>query len=64
MFLEGRTATVEAVFRDVEENRHVAVTLEDDPAADLHRWYGRFFYFSADEIEPLDPIAVEAIKRR
>ena len=53
MFLEGRLATVEAVFSDVDGNSHVAVTLVDDLAADLHRWHGRFLYFSPDEIEPL-----------
>ncbi len=53
MFLEGRLATVEAVFSDVDGNSHVAVTIEDDLAADLHRWHGRFLYFSPDEIEPL-----------
>jgi hypothetical protein len=53
MFLEGRLAIVEAVFSDVDGNNHVAVTLADDLAADLHRWHGRFLYFSPDEIEPL-----------
>ena len=53
MFLEGRLATVEAVFSDVDGNSHVAVTLVDDLAADLQRWHGRFLYFSPDEIEPL-----------
>jgi hypothetical protein len=53
MFLQGRIATVEAVFCDVDGNSHVAVTLVDDLAADLHRWHGRFLYFSPDEIEPL-----------
>ncbi len=53
MFLAGRLATVEAVFNDVDGDSHVAVTLADDLAADLHRWHGRFLYFSPDEIEPL-----------
>ena len=53
MFLAGRLATVEAVFLDVDGNRHLAVTLDDDPAADLQRWHGRFLYFSPDEVEPL-----------
>jgi hypothetical protein len=52
MFLAGRLATVEAVFLDVDGNRHLAVTLEEDPAADLQRWHGRFLYFSPDEVEP------------
>ncbi len=53
LFLEGRSATVEAVFLDVDGERHLAVTLEDDPAADLQRWHGRYLYFSPDEVEPL-----------
>jgi hypothetical protein len=53
MFLEGRTGLVEAVFLDVENSRHVAVTLMDDPGADLHRWYGRYYYFAPDELEPI-----------
>jgi hypothetical protein len=53
MFLVGKTATVEGVFLDVEDKHYVAVTLEDDPAAELHQWHGRFFYFAPDEIEPM-----------
>jgi hypothetical protein len=53
MFLVGRLATVEAVFLDVDGNRHLAVILDEDPAADLQRWHGRFLYFSPDEVEPL-----------
>jgi hypothetical protein len=53
MFLAGRLATVEAVFLDVDGARHLAVTLEEDPAADLQRWHGRFLYFSPDEVEPV-----------
>jgi hypothetical protein len=52
MFLAGREATVEAVFLDVDGNRHLAVTLDEDPAADLQRWHGRYLYFSPDEVEP------------
>lgn len=53
MFLAGRSATVEAVFLDVDGVRHLAVTLDDDPGADLQREQGRFLYFSPDEVEPL-----------
>jgi hypothetical protein len=52
MFLAGREATVEAVFLDVDGNRHLAVTVDEDPAADLQRWHGRYLYFSPDEVEP------------
>ncbi|MFC3986379.1 hypothetical protein [Streptosporangium jomthongense] len=54
MFLTGRAATVEAVLLDVDGVHHLAVTLEDDPGADLQRAQGRFLYFSPDEVEPLD----------
>jgi hypothetical protein len=53
LFLAGQEATVEAVFLDVDGNRHLAVTLDEDPAADLQRWHGRYLYFSPDEVEPL-----------
>jgi hypothetical protein len=52
-FLAGRIGTVEAVFESVDDDIHVAVTLDDDPATDLHRAYGRYFYFAPDELEPL-----------
>lgn len=53
IFVAGKTARVTSVHEDVEGNKHVAVVVEDDPAADLHDWYGRYLYFSPDEIEPL-----------
>lgn len=53
MFFEGRIGTVEDVLVDFEGNDYVAVTLEDDPATEMHRWYGRFLYFTRDEIELL-----------
>ncbi|MYS18085.1 hypothetical protein GTW73_29645, partial [Streptomyces sp. SID4982] len=53
MFLVGRTAEVAGVFHDVDGSVHLAVTVEDDPAAELHGWYGRFHYFRPDELEPL-----------
>ncbi|MEU7057036.1 hypothetical protein [Streptomyces sp. NPDC046197] len=55
MFLAGRTAQVAAVFHDVDGTVHLAVTLDDDPAAELNGWYGRFHYFRPDEVEPSRP---------
>ena len=54
LFFAGQTARVAAVHRDVDGQTHVAVVLVDDPAADLHDWYGRYLYFAPDEIEPLE----------
>jgi hypothetical protein len=53
IFVAGKTARVTSVHEDVEGNKHVGVVVEDDPAAELHDWYGRYLYFSPDEIEPL-----------
>ncbi len=53
-FLAGRVARVEAVHRDLEDRTYVAVVVEDDPAADLQGWHGRFFYFHPDELEPVN----------
>jgi hypothetical protein len=52
MFLAGRAARVEAVLIDVDDTSYLAVTLADDPAADLQSAHGRFLYFSPDEVEP------------
>jgi len=54
LFLEGRTAEVQAVFFDVDGEEYLAVTLEDDPGAEIQMWHGRFFYFRPDEVEPLE----------
>lgn len=53
LFADGRVALVERIVRTEEGEVYLAVTLEDDPAAELHRWYGRFQYFASDEVEPL-----------
>lgn len=53
LFLDGKTATVRAIHQDVEDLMYVAVTVDDDPASDLHEWYGRAFFFYPDEVEPL-----------
>lgn len=51
MFLIGRTARVEAVLTDVDGSRYVAVSIEDDPGADLH---GRHYHFTPEELSTLE----------
>ncbi|MFE9658218.1 hypothetical protein [Micromonospora sp. NPDC006431] len=53
MFLDGRTARVEQVLLDVDGSRFLAVTVDDDPGAELHQWYGRLRHFRPEEVEPL-----------
>ena len=61
LFFAGKVARVTAVLSDVDGGTHVALVLVDDPAADMHEWYGRYFYFSPDELEP---VAVETSAER
>lgn len=49
----GQVATIRAVLRDVDGAPHLALTLDEDPGAELHHWYGRFHYYRPDEVEPL-----------
>ncbi|MEZ0095825.1 hypothetical protein [Streptacidiphilus sp. EB129] len=60
LFLRGRTALVEAVVHDVDGTVHLAVTVEDDPGADLWREQGRFLYFQPDELALAEPPAADA----
>lgn len=53
LFFVNRIARVASVHEDVDGEHHLGVVLDDDPAADLHEWYGRYLYFSPDEVEPL-----------
>ncbi|MEA2227940.1 MAG: hydrogenase maturation protease [Solirubrobacteraceae bacterium] len=54
--LDGLTAVVEGIEQDMEGNIQLTVTVEDDPGRDLgeRRQPGHRFFFSPDEVEPLD----------
>jgi hypothetical protein len=47
----GHVATVVEVKEDVDGTIFYAVTIDDDPASELHDWYGRYHYYRADEVE-------------
>jgi hypothetical protein len=53
LFFADKIARVTSVHETVDGDQHVGVVIEDDPAADLHEWYGRYLYFAPDEVEPL-----------
>jgi len=57
MFLVGRMAEVQAVLLDVDDKPYLAVSLADDPNADISIAHGRFLYFSTDEVEPCEPLS-------
>ena len=56
LFVDGRSALVEAVLHDVDGGVHIAVTVEDDPGADIRREQGRFLYFQPDEVQALEDV--------
>ena len=49
----GRIATVAEIKRDVDGSVFLAVTIDDDPAAELHGWYGRYHHYRLDEVDVL-----------
>jgi hydrogenase maturation protease len=53
--LTDQVAIISAIERDFEDRIHVAVTLRDDPGRDLGEagFPGHRFFFSQDELEPL-----------
>lgn len=53
--LAGKTAVVEALERDAEDQIHLAVVLDDDPGKDLGmlRQPGHRFFYGLDEVEPI-----------
>lgn len=53
--LAGKTATIESIEQDYDNNVHLAVVVDDDPGRDLGlaRQPGHRFFFSPAEVEPL-----------
>jgi len=52
--LQGRTATVNAVYRTLEDQPYVAVTLDEDPFGAEGVKYRRSLFFHPEELVPLD----------
>ena len=58
VLLDGRTATLERIYRGADASVHFAVSLDDDPGRDLARAGGRLFTFRSSEVEALGPVGV------
>jgi hypothetical protein len=53
--LEGRTATIERIYVDYDDQVHLCVTVDDDPGQDIMRDIGRYLYFKPTEVEVSGP---------
>jgi len=53
LFLAGREAEVQAVFKDVDGNTQVAVSVMDDDGQAYQIGHGRYLFFFPDEVEPV-----------
>jgi hypothetical protein len=49
--LNGRTATLERIYVDYDDDVHLAVTVDSDPMQEVLRESGRFLFFKTDEVE-------------
>jgi hypothetical protein len=54
IFFAGKTARVTSVHEDVDGEQYVGVIVEDDPDFEMPDSYGRYLYFTPDEVEPLE----------
>ena len=53
LLFAGHRATIAEIREDVDGTIFYAVTVDDDPATELHDWYGRYRYYRRDEVDPL-----------
>lgn len=51
--LDGRSATLERIYLDMDDRVYLAVTVDDDPGQELMRETGRYLFFFANEVTPL-----------
>ena len=49
--LDGRSATIERIYRGYDDRVYLGVTVDDDPGQDLLRETGRYLFFFGDEVE-------------
>lgn len=56
MALQGKVAVIEAIEQDLDDQIQLAVVLEDDPGREfgMMRQPGHRFFFSPDEVEPVE----------
>ena len=53
LLMDNKIATIEIIYTDYEDQFHMAVTLDDDPAQEMRRDLGLYLYFKPDEVEKI-----------
>lgn len=53
LLMDNKIATIEIIYTDYEDQFHMAVTLDDDPAQEMRRDLGLYLYFKPDEVEKM-----------
>lgn len=53
MLMDNKIATIETIYTDYEDQFHMAVTLDEDPAQEMRRDLGLYLYFKPDEVEKI-----------
>ena len=51
--LDGRSATPERIYVDVDDRVYLAVTVDDDIGQELMCETGRYLFFFANEVQPI-----------
>lgn len=61
MALSGKIGVIEAIEQDFENQIHLAIVLDEDPGREfgLVRQPGHRFFFSPEEVEPIDPTSAQ-----
>jgi hypothetical protein len=49
--LKGKVATIETIYLDYEDQAHLAVTIDEDPARDMKQDMGLYMYYKPAEVE-------------
>ncbi|MEO8111572.1 MAG: hypothetical protein ABI594_16115 [Ginsengibacter sp.] len=51
LLLDNKLATIEIIYIDYDDKVYLAVTINEDPGQDMAREFGRYLFFSPDEVE-------------
>jgi hypothetical protein len=58
--LDGRSATIERIYVDYDDQVHLCVTVDDDPGQDIMRDIGRYLYFKPSEVAESAPRGLDS----